>query len=504
MGNRVFLVEHQRRTLEVLLMISRSPWRWVPEKLLYPLYGVFLLWAAGLPFYWVLAVLNYLGVPQLMVMAGLMWTAGLLGLAQSLLGHPETWPGFPVSVRRRPFVRWLEDVLPTRWVHLQLGWYVFFGVLPWVLGYRPGVPRTAFFSASLAPEQGVALQLGLLWVAALAHAWAVANPGNPWVPGLARAVRRLVLLGLFALFLGSFWQGADPLARGFWVTVVPVVVLLLCRPARQKGSRREDRRSEGEIRRLQDGWDNPLFIRDLRALLRPASLAATTVRSLAEVFVIPLLLAALSFLLPGGGSSDWLLEWLKRTGYTCAITGPPMLAAAGMTFAGRARRFWDAERQRDTLGHLLSVPLSAAEIVRGRWGASGLRTLPFWLASLLCCLVGVWMLSQTPGTFPLSYLGLVILAALYGIGLGALASGVPMPRPRFWHFLLVIPIIGGPIFIVPFSIVSVFDNDPAPDWMVVWTTLAYISYPLLAGGSFWAAVRNIEWLRERDAARAGG
>lgn len=501
MGNRILLNEHQRRTLEALQLIARSPWRWLPEKLVFPLYGLFLIWAAGLPFYWILAVRNDLGVSELSTMAGLMWMPGVLGLAQSLLVSPEGWPGVPPLSGRRPAARWIEEALPSRWVHLHLGWTTFVGVLPWVLGYRPGVPGIPCFQRLLTPGESMGMHLGLVVLAGLFTGWSAANPGHPWLPAAARGVRLLCVAALHALFVGGFWSGADPASRAFWAIGAPAGAAALCRPVRPKGRRREDRRSEAEIRRIQESWDNPLFIRDLRALLRPASLGSAMARAVAEVFAVPMLLAALTFLLPGTAPREPLAEWLRRTGYLCAIFAPIWLAVAGISFAGRARRFWDAERQRDTLGQLVNSPLSAVEIVGGRWGAAGLRSAPGWAAALLCSAVGAWMLARTPGVVLTAYLILLALAALYGLGLGALGSGVAAPKPKFWHFLVVVPVAGGPIILLPYGIMAVIAPREAPEAMLPWLAAAFIGYPALVAGCFRVATRNIEWVRERDAGR---
>jgi hypothetical protein len=499
MGNRLLFNEHQRRTLEGLQLIARSPWRWVPEKLIFSFYGLLMVWSAGLPFYWMIAVRGVMGVNELAILAGLDLAPGLVGIAQMLLSSPESWQGMPPELRRRPLARWIEEGLPPRWVMLQLWWYTFLSVVPWALGFRTHGKFTVLFGHAMTGGQVIGIELSLLWAGALGTAWAAANPGGRLAGALARVLRMVCLVGLYGVFVAGLWFRASQWERILWAAALPVVLAWSNRPSRGRkaGRRAEDRRAQGEFRFLQRGWDNPLFIRDLRALLRPASLGASLPRAFLEVFAAPIILAGLTFMVGPPPAHFWR-EWLERSTSACAITAPAMLGAAGLNFAGRVRRFWEAERLRGTLPQLLNAPLGSAEIVGGRWAAGAVRALPFALAALLCAAVGIYTVSRSEQLSLVAYVGLLGICAVYGLGLGGLVSGIPMPVSRFWHFLILVPVLAGPLILLPSGVAGVVTPISIPDWWGPSLGAGYIAYPLLAAGSFWTAVRNIEWLRSRD------
>jgi hypothetical protein len=501
MGNRLLFNEHQKRTLEGLQLVARSPWRWVPEKLLFSFYGLVIVWAAGLPFYWMIAVRGVMGVSELSTLAELNFLPGCVGIGQMLLSSPESWPGMPPELRRRPLARWIEEGLPPRWVMLQLWWYTFLSVIPWGLGFRTQGKYTVLFGHVLSGGQAMGIEMGLLWAGAMGTAWATANPGGRLAGALARVLRMVCLVGLYLVWVASLWPRAGQWERIVWVAALPAVLAWTNRPSRRgkAGGRRraEDRRAEGEVQLLQRGWDNPLFVRDLRALLRPASLATSLPRALLEVFAAPIILAGLTFLV-GPPAADFWREWFDRSISACAIAAPAMLGAAGLTFAGRVRRFWEAERLRGTLPQLLNAPLGSAEIVGGRWAAGAVRALPFALAALLCAAVGVYTVAQSENLSLVAYVGLLGICAFYGVGLGGLVSGIPMPVSRFWHFLILVPVLAGPLILLPSGVAGVVMPISIPDWWGPSLIVGYMAYPLLALGSFWTAVRNIEWLRRRD------
>jgi hypothetical protein len=500
MGNRLLFNEHQKRTLEGLQLIARSPWRWVPEKLLFSLYGLLMVWSTGLPFYWIIAVRGVMGVRELTVLAGLNLLPGLLGIAQMLLSSPESWPGMPPELRRRPLARWIEEGLPPRWLSLQLWWYTFLTVIPWALGFQSQGRMAMVFGWVLTSGQVVAIQMGLLWAAALATAWATANPGGRLATALARILRLVALISLYALFVGGLWSRAREWERILWAVGPPALLAWSNRPSgrRRMLRRGEDRRAEGEIRVFQGLWDNPLFIRDLRALLRPASLVTSFPRAFLEVFAGPVILAALTFFV-GPPPADFWREWLDRAQYACAIAAPVMVGASGLVFAARVRRFWEAERLRGTLPQLLTAPLGAADIVAGRWAAGVVRTLPFACAAALCAVVGVGALARLESMSLEAYIALLALCAAYGLGLGGLVSGIPMPQSRFWHLLILVPVLAGPLLLLPNGVAGVVMPIGIPNWWAPSLIVGYLAYPLLAAGCFWTAVRNIEWLRRRDA-----
>lgn len=494
-GQRVFLAEHQKQTLESVLLVSRSPWLWVPAKLLYPLYTVLLVWFAGLPFYWAVGLRSLHGFTPLAVCALLPLLAGITGLCHSLLASPESWPGSPGKRRRRPLAVWIEENLPAVWLELLLFRHTAWEVLPWALGYRAEASRVSLLGLTVTSDQLLGFQLGVLALGALGTAWSVGNPGSPVAGALGRMLRLGMLATLYGIFVAVQWPRLSPLERLFWLAALPALYFWSNRPQRGKRGRRpEDPRSEPEIRALQEWWDNPLFIRDLRALLRSDPLRKSVVRHSLEYLAIPLVLALLTLAF-GPPEPRPLEAVITRTGLLCAVLGPAFLFANGLAFSSRARRLWDAEKARDTLGQLLGAPLREGELVTGRWGACLLVVAPSLLGTLLCCLIGViQMASQYPRGL-MAYLMMLLFWLAYGVALAAGAANVPVPKARAWQVLLAIPYVLGPLFYLPFSLVAIFQFEEVGWEFPATVLLAVVLYGALTWAFYAASVRNITWLR---------
>lgn len=500
LGQRLLLAEHQKRTLEGVLLISRSPWVWVPLKLMFPAALLGLFWLAAAPFYAVVAVRGHALPHELLACALVSLLAGAAGMSNSLLVSPESWPGFPVERRRRPLARWLEEGLPATWVLLLLFWRLVGETLPEALGHRPAGARTMVLLGNAYPaEQVLHLQVAALVLAALATTWSTANPTSRLALVLGRGLPPAALGLMYGLLVAMQWARLPGWARLLWAVGLPAVWLWAHRPRGVRSSpvRREDSASEREILALQGRWDNAVFIRDLRALLRSENLGRGVIRNVLAFLAIPASLAG--FTLVFGPPEPRPLEAVVlRTGYVSTVLGPIFLFTVPVLFALRVRRLWNAERTRETLGQLINAPLTETDMVKGRWAACALAMAPALLGALVCCGLGViTLLQQRPEGLP-GYLLSLGFWIPYGVAIGAVAGDVPVPKPRGWHWLLIIPFVAGPWIALPLSLRAIFALDGWPDELPGVVLAAVILYPGLAWGTFQASRRNLEVLRLQE------
>jgi hypothetical protein len=419
MGSRVLLEEHRQNTLESLLLVSVSPWRWLPRKLVFPLHGLTVVWLAALPSYAALVLRGHFTPGDLAPGLILSGAAGLVSFGAALLQPPQ---GLRSRLSQRvsvpDLVSDLSHVGLPYWIGLillRLGW-------DWLMAVAGGggaaFRESPFFWAVLRSDVALAALLLVFTIAALGSAFAAAYPASAAAERLRWWSRLLAIGAAYYLFVGYTWPGSRPIFRIAALAGPPV--LLLARPLlsrSRRAGRREDRGAAREIRWLAGLTDNPVFLRDLRVALRPAGLTRQALMNALGLVLGVALVGGLSlvpfagFMAGSWGSrGPWQQILAQVVGVTLLI-GFWVAVPALLTYGSRSLAHWQAERRQDTLGQLFSSPLSTEQLVRGRWGAALLvgcaRNMPVviaftlalfatgqWPAVRVCLALGLWLASM--------------------------------------------------------------------------------------------------------------
>jgi hypothetical protein len=410
LGYRVFGDEIDRGTLDALRLVTVPPWKWLLQKLLFPLYGMALVWGAALPFYAALVLRGHFLPSYLAVGALLAAACGLLALCATLLLGPEG------VVALRNHFRHPSRPTPTPGAgHLGPVSYLFGLVaimaFDWVRadGYLGDALRTTAFYGAWVPKAAVlAALLGGCALAALAAGHATADPANSRATALGRAGRALLSGAAYYQAVGWLWPGLALPYRVAWLLGLPAAALAARWYRRRTGSRREDRLGTREIEWLNGRWDNPAFIRDLRVALRASGLRRQGLSAATSMLLFPPALALATLLPPLAfplsmlfGSGPPVGAFFFRWGVLVAALSPVITMIALMNAGSQAAVHWRSETRFDTLAQVLATPMASETLVRGRWTASALVSLTMLLPSLISLAVGIAVVAATrPSLLP--------------------------------------------------------------------------------------------------------
>ena len=393
LGARVFGAEQQQNTLESLQLVSASPWAWVPQKLLFPVYALLLVWLAALPGCMALVIRGHFLPATIWPGLLLAGAAGLLSLGAALVVPPER-VGLPrASERRLPLAQRLE-LASLRLVTMWLSWEILQLGYRWIeTGVNDQGPRfrqhLLFGTVPIRADQVLGGMLALFLLYALTCAWVWANPASPAANRLRRAMQIVTLSTGYLLLVGITWSGS----QWFWQTLlvgVPAIQFfrLAAEQRRLRRSRRALRgdspRAAQEIAVIQARWDNPVLVRDLRVSLRGGGLLPSFLRQWLVLGAIGGVLAAYLF------SQQYLLRASNFPFIASMLAGifgwGAFVAVMRTGFTAGAQ--WGFERRMRTISQLMLSPLPGHDIVVGRWAAAllqgGAVSIP-WVVSFLAC-----------------------------------------------------------------------------------------------------------------------
>lgn len=430
-GFTVLRDEYRQGTLDSLRLLPTPAPLWLLRKLLFPLFALLVVWAAALPFYAMLAVRGHFLPEQLLPGAVSSLALGLFTFAAAIATPPEgttalaaDGPGRATRwslAGRQALYGWLGLCL------CRVGWEWVF----WIARLRaaPWKSATPFFGAWISPAQFLIPQLLTFSVAAVLTAISAAGRDSALWHRAARTARQVAGLAAYTFLVGALPASLPLPARWVLLALLPVAALAINRSARRAVAPPEDRLSAGEVRWCGSLWDNALLVRDLRAALRWQSLRRDTLRRCAQLLLCCLALAGISFLpavtaLTGQlyGRQSPVLALLLRTAVHLAFLAPLTVFLAGIALGGKAREYWLRESQVGTLPQLLTTPLEAGALVRGRWGASMLTGASYAAPALLGTLTGVAVLLLAHPRAMLPYLALILLMGSCGVLLAAAVS----------------------------------------------------------------------------------
>jgi len=422
--------DRRQSALDELRLLPYLPAKWLALKLAFPLLLTLLIWMVGLPFYLAAVLLGSLPLSAAYRVAGYPLLVGLAMLAGSLL--LPAGPATPQPVGRRGPSQSQMD--REGWIGMLLLQLMGCCVMGWMarawLG-RLGASR---------PFYGLWLPEGPLWTmmaagflaAAFMSAMSVLSSTDAADRRVAR-VRVLVLLGVGFLAYGYAWGWLTmPLRWGIGIGFLLLVLaprLFLPPPGCVRSTRPgppDDPRSAAEVAQAAAWWENPVWVRDLRALSRKASVRKLI---LGEGWILPLLMLVPSLAFYWLGASR-LTDLPHALGYGVALFGPTLLIVGPASVAS-AR--WERERLENTLAPLLLTPLSSEDLLRGRMAAC----LGYYWASripLLGVSLGTIIWSSTNGFWSLAP-ALFAVAPLFvhwalggGVNVGKLAKSEEIRR----------------------------------------------------------------------------
>lgn len=434
-GKRVFGEEHRRRALDGLRLLTTHPAVWLSQKLVFPFYLLGLVWAAGLPFYAVVALRAHFLPSQLVPGAQLALCLGLLTFGAALLAPAE---GLRSPVRAGSRVKqaavWSDTLLMglPLWItlvllRLALDWMYY------ALGQRPAPYANApFFGTYLPTDRGLMLLLAAYTVACYGAAYPHAHPAGRWSLPLRNGSRLFSVTIAYVLFLGYSWRGRLDLPYVLLSLVGLLAAVMVALPAewrerltpeRGRRPRNEDPRAIRDLARLGKLLDNAVFMRDLRVALRGSGLGRQFLLHGAGLFALSGAVGSMGLPFYGvaGRGSTLLPPFVSQLASGTLLIGSWLILPALLAYGGRAISNWGTERRCAMLPQIFATPLSAEAFVRGRWFAAVLvglvRALPVPLGFLLALLVvaeraelpvyvaqGVW----------LTTLGLILSAGLAG------------------------------------------------------------------------------------------
>lgn len=460
MGRRVFQEEARQGTLESLRLVSLEPVRLVVQKLLFPLYGLALVWAAGIPVYWAVALRGHFLPGELApgaVMAGL---AGLVQFGAELLAPPEGWlrqqkegkaivaaPGLAPGTVFLPIMVFAGlMLLLTDWIGA-------------VVGSRTSPVRPLdLYGVTLRSDLVLLGVLLLYFMVVSVSALASASPASRWATALARRASLLAVVAFYYLWVGWLWSSISLPFRIAWLAGLPALFYGLPLLAGKKGKKRtraEDPRAPREIEWLGRRWDNPVLVRDLRAWLRRAGIVRLTAMGLLQLAASALLLAGLTlvppfrspFALVFGAGRPWWEELLVRAVAVATFFAPLFVWLGFANVGSRAQIAWQKESRLNTLGQLLGTPLPSSSLVAGRWAASAAAALSTVIPAMLLLAAGLLRVGLTSPEGLARYAVLDLYLLSLGVFFGAIFAAVPR-KPHWGVVLAAIVLICGEVLLV--------------------------------------------------------
>lgn len=437
-GSRVFLEEHRRNTLEMLRLVSTPPWKWVAQKLAYPLVGLGLVWSTAFPLQAALVIRGHLlprEIEPLTILAG---CAGLTALGATLLMpptglrsllRPDTRPTLPVLLHDLSYMavpNWIALVLLTLGMNAVLS----------AVGYGTQVFRPRpFFQGWLRTDQGLAVLVGMFGLAALTAAYSTACPALPRVASASTFTRWLSIATAYYLMLGYTWSGVPGWGQMFAPAFLPLALAGAWvwgrRTARSRSARPEDQSAQREIGWLAKRLDNPVLIRDLRVALRGVGLTRRFIwLSVGLLLVCGLLgsLAAFPFVRLFGTAARGVtfLQLLYQSAGVASLLGFSAAVPCLLTIGSQAVVQWQAERRQQTFSQLFQSPISSHDLLLGRWIAALLVGTTRALPVVLLFLASYGLLSRGNGLPTILAIGawLLSLGLVLSIGCAGAARRV--------------------------------------------------------------------------------
>jgi hypothetical protein len=378
-GDRIFADEHRHSTLEAALLLPYSAPRWLALKLVFPLFLVALAWGAALPLYVMGRYLELGSLSFLLQLSLLPLLAGAGVLGAVMLLPPDyqdrLQPDEAGKARRRSEAgrdRRFRGLL--LWLLVYLA---FFGVWRGLLWWAETLPFYTIRATSL-------LLQGLVLIPLCAASFVSAVAA---VRRDERSERRALLLRLAAFAsicvvgVGLYWAWMSLRARWGVLAALGALALWELRPER---GWREDPLARREIAWMEAKWDNPVFVRDVRAYIRRTPIR----RSLLNEAVTWLLAVGVLVLFERGRAAGFARSSLSHTGGVMVVSWLRMMTEPG----GRMAQVWKREKDQQFLSQLSLTPLRSGEIIEGRrlaalvyvWSSrsvslSAILGLMFWL-----------------------------------------------------------------------------------------------------------------------------
>lgn len=487
LGTRVFGAEQQQNTLESLRLISASPWLWVLQKLVFPVYALLLVWVAAIPGALALATRSYFVPADLWVGQLLAGATGALSFGAALAIPPER-VGLPRSAERGlPLAQRLE-LSSMRLIPVWLGWELLQLAYQWLEGIWNGGPHRfrqhlLFSLLALRHDQIIGGMLGLFLLCALSRAWNWANPSSPGARRLRVGAQISTILTAYGLLVGITWAGSFWMWQVLLVGIPAVQFFRLVREHRKlkrsgRVYRPESRFLTTEIPVVQARWDNPVLVRDLRVALRSTGLKTAFSR---QWLVMLGVAAVLGVFLT---SQRWVgptYTYRVFIGALASIYGWGAFVTLLRTGMGTAVQ-WGTERRLKTVSQLLLSPLPGSDIVLGRWAAAMLQS---------CVLAGPWILCAatcgmlaTDGQNPHWLFGLgAWLVSLVIVLSAGLASGIrELSHWKEWRSpagAAIAWFLAQPFLLIKLADSAYFGGEALPILYLVFTMANALVIPIL-------------------------
>lgn len=354
--DRIFADEHRRGTLEGLLFLPISPFRWVAMRLAAPLYGVLLAWIAGLPIY---LTGIWAGLVTYRFVEEHAWVPPVAGLSviPVLLLFP---PDYRERLRRARLGgagrRADVEVFFGSAIVAGLGTYVM--LLLAKVGTVLSGGTVSWFAISL-PGWLPTLVVSLLLVAAAAAGARSILTGEVG-PQSSRSLRVALLTAVYyadaGIILGSAWSYSAFWLRWGPVGIYPLVMFWMLRGHTRP---KEDPLSASEVDYAARLSGNSLLVRDFRVYTRFTSVRKAIVR---EVGILALAEAVLYYLIVWRGRGG-LTELLVISSICATLVGI-MVVVGEMSL--RPFSNWNKERTGASLPLLFLIPQPSRSILHGR------------------------------------------------------------------------------------------------------------------------------------------
>lgn len=439
-GDLVFGREGRAATLFALRLLPQPADWFLACKLAFPVYALLVVWSAGIPLD-LLAIRFQLATTSVAVQSLTIsaW-AGLAALIVSLLCADDAHALALGPVEKR--MRSIDTVARALMVVLAVLQFLYLTLTIWL-----GSGRWSFFGLHIPSGVAGTLLTVVLGSAAVIHSREVYL--GELASGRATLTSSLWGLAVTVIFgVGALWYRLPIWGR--WLALgVPLLLLVYCalRFRRVSGvnsdshvaaaTRKGDPWAARELDWLAARWTNPLYLRDLRAVLAGKSLR----RRLLFGVVFQSLLLGLCFLLTrtfGGGASGGLFSWI----FNPALSGS-MLAVT----------LWSKEKSSGTLPLLLITPISSEAMLLGRLVASFLVALPLLAVPAILVTGGLVWLGTTrfwPFAFGVGSQLPVLLSAWVAFGCSSSTGGQKVSAQPYNPLFHVAQ--GGVFLLIPLGI----------------------------------------------------